>query len=117
MSFVIGKTENEVRRIAEPLVDKILDAWTQCDYQKFIAPMDPDAEKTIPQEAFELLVNTSRENDGEYVYRDFVGCYAKTDCCIVVWVLKFSNTREDTLIQLSITPKNDTCYVTKVLVT
>jgi len=106
------KTNSEIRDVAEPILDNILDGFKFDDYLRYSKDFDP-ALKVIGSRTKFFKVNRYIHNSlGNYMSREYMGNLRKEDMVIVLWKGVFDKTRNDVLIKLVISESNGRFKVT-----
>ena len=101
------KTTQEIRDIAEPILDNILDGFKFDDYLRYSKDFDP-ALKVIGSRTKFFKVNRYIQSSlGNYLAREYMGSLRKGDMIIVLWKGTFDKTRNDVLIKLVVTERNN----------
>jgi len=112
LSDAIGKTDDEVRAIAEPIIDSILDGMKTGDYAKFSKDFDDTMKEALTKEKFASTNQQLRSQMGNYKSREYIGFLNKGKMTIVMWKGKFDGTEDDILIKLVLSKRGDKNYVT-----
>jgi hypothetical protein len=109
---VIGKTNEEVRAIAEPILDNILEGFKTDDYVKYSRDLDDTLKETIPENKF---LETDRQIEsfiGNYQSREYLGFLTKGQMTVVLWKGRFDRSVDDVLIKLVVSKRKDRYLVT-----
>lgn len=109
---VIGKTDNEVRTIAEPILDNILKGMKTSDYASYSRDFNNTMKKGLPEKKF-LAVNQQIRNQlGDYKSREYLGFLKKRGMTVVLWKSTFDKSKDDILIKLTVSKQKDKYLVT-----
>lgn len=109
---VIGKTNEEVRAIAEPILDNILQGFKTDDYVKYSRDLDDTLKETISENKF---LETDRQIEGSignYQSREYLGFLTKDQMTVVLWKGRFDRSVDDVLIKLVVSKRKDRYLVT-----
>jgi len=109
---VIGKTDEEVRGIVEPMLDNILEGMKVGDYNKYSKDFDDTTEEAVSEKRFLEFDSQVKKHMGNYLSREYLGFLTKTGMTIVLWKAQFDKTEEDILIKLVISKKEDRYLIT-----
>lgn len=104
---VVGKTNEEVRAIAEPIVNSILEGFNADDYAKFSKDFDDTMKEALPNEKFLKTNKQMKGETGNYKSREYLGFLNKAQYAVVLWKGKFDKTSEDVLIKLVLSKRGD----------
>lgn len=108
----IGKTDEEVRAIAEPILDSILEGFKTDDYGKYSKDFDNMLKESISEKKF---LDTDRQiqgSIGNYQSREYLGFLVKGQRTLVLWKGRFDRSEDDVLIKLVVSKRNNKYLVT-----
>jgi hypothetical protein len=109
---VIGKTNEEVRAIAEPILDNILEGFKTDDYVKYSRDLDDTLKETIPENKFLETDRQIESSIGNYQSREYLGFLTKGQMTVVLWKGRFDRSVDDVLIKLVVSKRKDKYLVT-----
>lgn len=112
---IIGKDDDTVQLIAEPMMDNILDGLADENYQKYSKNFDATLKGAIPKEKFPSLKEQIEATFGNYLYREYIGFlnkWAGGGMTVVLWKGVFDKSSDDVLIKMVLTEKEDKSYIT-----
>ena len=97
-----AKTTQEIKAIADPLLDNILKGFKYDKYTTYVRDFDP-ALKVIGSRTKFFKVNRHISSSlGNYLYREYMGSLLKGKMIVVLWKAKYDKTKNDVLIKLVI---------------
>ena len=108
----IATTDEQLRAIADPLLDTILEGLATDNYPQYSKNFDSTLRKAIPHTQF---LNTNRRIEasiGNYVSREYLGSLVKGTMTVVLWKARFDKSKDDILIKLVISPGGEHYVVT-----
>ena len=97
---IIGNTDEEVKTIADPVMDQILQAITDDDYIKYSENFDISLKSQIPSSKFIEKRRQIMDEFGAYLFREYIGYINKKDSTWVLWKGTFDKSQHDILINL-----------------
>lgn len=109
---VIGKTDKEVKAVAEPILDNILEGFKTDDYSKYSKDFDATLKESISEGKF-LETDRQIENSiGNCQSRAYLGFLTKGKMTVVLWKARFNKSEDDVLIKLVASKRGDKYLVT-----
>ena len=109
---VIGKTNEEVRAVAEPILDNILEGFKTDDYVKYSRDLDDTLKETISENKFLETDRQIESSIGNYQSREYLGFLTKGQMTVVLWKGRFDRSVDDVLIKLVVSKRKDKYLVT-----
>jgi len=109
---VIGNTDDEVRRIADPIMDNILDGMKSEDYMKYSRDFAKIMKGALPKEKFLTGNEQIKIIFGQYVSREYLGFLKKGNMTLVLWKARFDKTTDHVLIKLTLSKQDGKYLVT-----
>ena len=106
------KTTKEIKSISEPIMDNILEGFKFDDYQKYSRDFDPSLKLSGARTKFFKVNRYLQTNLGSYLSREYMGSLRRGDMIIVLWKDTFDKTKDDVLIKLVMSGKNNHYLVT-----
>ncbi|MFH2137530.1 MAG: hypothetical protein ABII88_03345 [Candidatus Omnitrophota bacterium] len=105
-------TDMQVKAVAEPILDNILDSFKFDDYFKY--KKDLDSALRVPGSSTKFYkINRYVKNVlGPYQDRQYMGVVCKGEIVIVLWKGMFEKSGDDILIKLMLARKNGKFVVT-----
>lgn len=109
---VIGKTDEEVRIIAESILDGILEGFKEDDYVKYSKDFDGMLKDSISEKKFLETDCQIQSSIGNYLSKEYLGFLTKGQMTLVLWKGRFDKSEDDVLIKLVVSKRNDKFLVT-----
>ncbi len=109
---VIGDTNEEVKAVANPILDSILDGMKTNDYTKYSKDFDDTMKNALPKEAFLAANKQIRDYMGEYKSREYLGFLKKNNMTVILWKSVFDKSEDEFLVKLIISKQKDKYLVT-----
>ena len=101
-----AKTTQEIKAIADPLIDNIVDGFKFDKYTQYCRDFDPELKVIGSRTKFFKVSRHIKTSLGNYLYRKYMGSLLKGDMIVVLWKGKFDKTSNDVLIKLVIKKQN-----------
>ncbi|MFH1093676.1 MAG: hypothetical protein V1739_05940 [Candidatus Omnitrophota bacterium] len=109
---VIGATNDEVKNIAEPMLDNVMSGFTQDDYIQYSKDFDATLKETITSERFSEIRGDILKWIGSYLYREYLGFINREGITIIFWKGVFDKTQDEILIKMVVSERNGQYLVT-----
>ncbi len=109
---VIGNTDEEVKNIAEPILDNVMNGFANDDYLQYSKDFDAALRKTITSERFQEIRGDILKWIGSYLYREYLGFINREAITIVFWKGVFEKTQDEILIKMVVSERNGKYLVT-----
>jgi hypothetical protein len=109
---VIGNTDDEVRTIATPILDNILEGIKTGDYAKYVKYFDETMKDALPKPTFVMSNMQIQHLFGQYLSRHYLGFLKKGNMTLVLWKARYDKTEDDVLIKLTLSKRGDNNWVT-----
>ncbi len=110
-SAVIGINDDEVKKVAEPILDNVMKGFTSDDYLQYSKDFDAALKETITSERFQEIRGEIVEWIGHYLYREYLGFINKGAITVVFWKGVFDKTEEEVLIKMVVSEKNGQYFI------
>lgn len=108
---VVGHTDKEVQRVAEPILDNLLAGFNEGDYQKYSRDFDATLKEAIPEAKFKAVRQDIFKKIGKYQAKSYLGALNQAPHSVALWKGRFSGTDNDVLIKLVLSKRHDRTYV------
>ncbi len=108
----IGTTGSEVRAIAEPILEGILEGFKNDDYAVYSKNFDATLREAVTERRFHETDAQITSSMGECTGREYLGFLHKGKMTAVLWKATFSRTEDDILIKLVLSKRGDQYLVT-----
>ena len=109
---IIGQNDEQVRAIAEPIMDTILEGLNRGDYLQYSRDFDMTLKEAITRDRFADIQKDINAQFGEYLFREYLGFLNREAFTIVLWKGVFGKTKDEVLIKLVISERNGRYQVT-----
>ena len=109
---VIGKSNQEVKRIANPILDSILEGFGTNNYKKYSRNFDDTLKEAISEKKFLVVAQQIKSKIGNYQSREYLGFLKKGRMTLVLWKASFDESEDDVLIKLVISKRKGKYLVT-----
>ena len=111
-SAVIGTTDDEVKKIAEPILDNVMKGFTKDNYVQYSKNFDVTLKETITSERFQEIRGDIIKWIGSYLYREYLGFINREAITIVFWKGVFDKTEDEILIKMVVSQRNGKYFIT-----
>ncbi|MFH1063263.1 MAG: hypothetical protein V1747_10340 [Candidatus Omnitrophota bacterium] len=109
-----NKTNQEMKDVADPIMDNILEGVNLDDYIAYSKDFDQALKVLGARTKFFQVSRYLKKTMGNYMYREYMGSLQKDNLVVVLWKATFDKSQEDVLIKLFLTKENNR-YVVKGL--
>lgn len=109
---IIGYTDEQVRQIAEPVLDNILNGFVGNDYNQYSKDFNDTFKNTVSLDKFPQIRQDILDRIGNYLYREYLGFINRQSVTIVFWKAMFGKTQNEVLIKLVISDDDGKYLVT-----
>ena len=109
---VIGETNKEVKKIANPILDSILEGFRTNNYKKYSRNFDDTLKEAISEKKFLVVAQQIKSRIGNYQSREYLGFLKKGRMTLVLWKASFDESEDDVLIKLVISKRKGKYLVT-----
>ena len=110
----LNKTNEEIEELAGALLNNVLEGLKAGDYEKYSRNFDRALKEAITEAEFENVKDTISRQVGNYLYREYLGFLEKEGMTVVLFKGVFDKSRNDVLIKLAISEREEGCFVTGV---
>ena len=108
----ISGSDEQVRAIAEPILDNILEAFRTGDYQQYSRDLDDMVKETVTEAKFPSVRQQVLQQLGNYRSREYLGSLTKGKMTMVLWKGDFDGTTDDVLIKVVLSKRGSRHLVT-----
>jgi hypothetical protein len=102
----IGKDDQEVRAVAEPLLDTQLEGISKDNYDLYVKNYDSPLQLLFDKEKFSKMREQVASKLGKYKSRSYLGFLKKGNDTQILWKGNFDKTDDDMLIRLVVSRKD-----------
>ncbi|MEW6388593.1 MAG: DUF3887 domain-containing protein [Thermodesulfobacteriota bacterium] len=108
---VVGQSDQEVRAVAEPILDNLLAGFNAGDYAQYSRDFDTTLKEAISPKKFQQTRQTILNKMGKYEAKSFLGFLQQGRMTVVLWKGKFAKTEDDVLIKLVLSKRPEKTVV------
>ena len=113
---LINKTDEEVRKIATPIMDNLMEGSTEINWEKHTRDHTERVKKIITKEELERQCKDYQSKFGIFTDREFLGVTRHQDYINVIWKQKMSKSPNEYTAILSLVQEGgrylvDRCWV------
>lgn len=108
-------SEKDIKATAEKYLDNLLAGIKENNYEKYSRDFNVDLKKSLTKEYLTTVKSNMEQNFGNYKSRQYLGLLKKGERILVLWKSAFDGTKNDVLIQLFLTKKDNKYQITGVL--
>jgi len=108
-------SNNQVKAVAEPMLDNIMNGLSFDKYLTYTKDFDPELKVLGARTKFFQVSRYMQNSLGKYLSREYLGSlHKKQGIIVVLWKAVFSKSKDDILIKLIITKNNKKYFVSGV---
>lgn len=107
----IGKTDEEVRSLAEPIAEGLLRGFNEGDYRLYAQNFDDALKEAIPERKFHQVREEILKKLGSYRNKQYLGFLTQQPYTVVLWKGSFAGTADDILIKLVLSRRQEVIKV------
>jgi hypothetical protein len=100
-------SENEVLKIANPIMDNLMEASTNIDYEAHIRDYYKPIPELFTKEKFEKDCAEYQARDGVFTTREYLGLTRNCDFISIYWKQKYSKSVGEKLAVLTLVMQNN----------
>lgn len=113
---LIHKSDEEIMRVVTPIMDNLMEASTEINYEKHLLNHTERAKKTLSKEALEMMCKSYQAEFGIFADRDLMGIARHHNYINVVWKQKMSKSQDEFLAILCLVQEGtrylvDRCWI------
>ncbi|MEQ8190171.1 MAG: hypothetical protein ABRQ39_19550 [Candidatus Eremiobacterota bacterium] len=108
-------SEKDIKATAEKYLDNLLAGIKENNYEKYSRDFNGDLKKSLTKDYLTTVKTNMEQNFGNYKSRQYLGLLRKGQRILVLWKAAFDGTKNDVLIQLFLTKKDNKYQITGVL--
>ena len=111
---IIGKSDEEVQSIANPILDTFLEGMKVGDYAKYSMYFDDTLKEALPEKKFRVVREQIKSQMGDYQSREYLGFLNKGPMTIVLWKGIFDKIEDEMLIKVVLSKRGNKYVITGV---
>ena len=108
-------SEKDIKATAEKYLDNLLAGIKESNYEKYSRDFNGELKKSLTRDYLTTVKTNMEQNFGNYKSRQYLGLLRKGQRILVLWKAAFDGTKNDVLIQLFLTKKDNKYQITGVL--
>jgi len=108
-------SEKDIKATAEKYLDNLLAGIKENNYEKYSRDFNGELKKSLTRDYLTTVKTNMEQNFGNYKSRQYLGLLRKGQRILVLWKAAFDGTKNDVLIQLFLTKKDNKYQITGVL--
>lgn len=110
------KSEAEILAIANPIMDKLMDASTAVDYERHTRDFTDRLKSVLSKERLEWICQDYQSTKGFFTHREFVAVFRRPDSVAVVWKQGFTRQPGDFVAEMVLVQQDGKYLVDHVMV-
>lgn len=110
------KSDSEILTIADPIMDALLQASTDLDYEKHIRDFTERAKGVLSKEWFDIVCREYQSTKGFFGRREFIALFRRPDSVVVIWKQSFTQQPGDYVAEMVLVEENGRYLVDHVMV-
>ncbi len=107
----IGADNDQVKAVAEPILDNLLTGFNKGNYAQYSKDFDDTLREAIPEKKFQQVRENLLKKIGAFKSKKFLGFLNQQAYTVVLWKGAFAATRDDVLIKLVLAKRQDKVVV------
>ncbi|MFW6123491.1 MAG: DUF3887 domain-containing protein [Thermodesulfobacteriota bacterium] len=111
LAAFVGTSDKQVKGVAEPILDNLMQGFNQGDYAQFSQNFDQTMRKTITEKKFQQVREDLLKKWGKYKSKTYLGFLNQKDYSMILWKAVFADTKRDVLIKLVLSRSQDKILV------
>lgn len=92
---LLKKTDDVILQILNPIMDNLMDASTEIDYEKFIIDFSKRMKSLTSEKSLNDICKDYQCKKGFFTHREFVSLFKREDSIAVIWKQNFSKVKGD----------------------
>jgi hypothetical protein len=107
----VGTSDQQVKAVAEPILDNLLAGFNQGNYAQYAKDFNDTLREAIPEKKFQQVRGELLKKLGKYKEKKYLGFLNQQAYTIALWKGAFANTQDDVLIRLVLSKRQDKVVV------
>ena len=87
---LVQKSDAEIRSVAEPIMNNLMDASTEIDYDRHVRDFTGRLKNRLSREQLERICQDYQSTKGYFADREFVAVFRRPDSVAIVWKQHFT---------------------------
>jgi 2C-methyl-D-erythritol 2,4-cyclodiphosphate synthase len=110
------KTDADVLAVATPIMDNLMDASTQIDYERHVRDFTDRAKSTLTAERLRQICETYQRERGFFGERELLAILRRPRSVLLVWKQRFTKVPGQYLAEMILVEKDGRALVDHVMV-
>jgi hypothetical protein len=107
----IGSNNGQVKAVSEPIMDNLLTGFNKGNYPQYSKDFDDTLREAIPEKKFQQVREDILKKLGPYKSKKYLGFLNQQAYTVVLWKGAFAGTKNDVLIKLVLSKRQDKVVV------
>lgn len=107
----VGTSDQQVKAVAEPILDNLLAAFNQGNYAQYSKDFDDTLREAMPEKKFQQVREELLKKLGKFKDKKYLGFLNQQAYTVVLWKGAFTGTQYDILIKLVLSKRQDKVVV------
>jgi len=108
----VGTDNAQVKAVAEPILDNLLAGFNQGNYAQYSKNFDATLREAIPEKKFQQVRGSILKKLGAFKSKKYLGFLNQQAYTVVLWKGAFAGTKNDVLIKLVLSKRQNKVVVT-----
>ena len=109
-------SDSDILLIANPIMDNLMDASTNIDYERHVRDFTDRAKSTLSKDLLEYICKEYQRNKGFFKHRELVAIFRRPESVAIVWKQLFTIHPGEFVAELVLVQENDKFLVDHVMV-
>jgi len=110
------KSDEEILKVANPIMDNLMDASTAVDYERHVRDFTDRAKSVLSKERLQEICKKYQSEKGFFGRREFAAIFRRPDSIVVIWKQSFTTAPGEFVAELLLVEKNGRYLVDHVIV-
>ena len=115
MNF-IDMTEQAILDIANPIMDSLMDASTEIDYEQHVQNFTDRMKCIVTKEYFQKTCKQYQKEKGFFTEREVAAVFKRPDSAAIVWKQTFTKAKGEYVAEMVLVEKDGSILVDHVMV-
>jgi hypothetical protein len=107
----IATSDQQVKAVAEPIIDNLLAGFNEGNYAQYSKDFDATLREAIPEKKFQQVRGELLKKLGKYKDKKYLGFLNQQAYTVVLWKGAFAGTKDHVLIKLVLSKRQDKVVV------
>ena len=110
------KSDADILSVANPIMDNLMQASTEIDYEKHIRDFSDRLKGVLSKERLAWICRDYQSTKGFFAAREFVAIFRRPDSVAVIWKQRFTQQTGDFVAEMVLIQQNGNYLVDHVMV-